>query len=187
MNEDVELYLEDAKDSMDKTMKHLEKELLKIRAGKASPQMLDGLTVDYYGSMTPLTQVSNVGTSDARTIMVQPWEKAMIAPIEKAIMKANLGFNPVNNGEIIRINVPVLTEERRKQLAKQVKNEGENTKISIRNIRRDVNDEIKQLKKDGLSEDEAKSGEDEVQVVTNSFIVKVDKLIKAKETEIMTV
>jgi ribosome recycling factor len=143
--------------------------------------------VDYYGTMTPLQQVSNVGTLDARTITVQPWEKAMIAPIEKAILSANLGFNPQNNGEVIRIAVPPLTEERRKQLVKQVKNEGENARVSIRNARRDANEEIKKMQKDGLPEDMAKDAESEVQKITDSFNKKVEELLAKKEEEILTV
>jgi ribosome recycling factor len=149
--------------------------------------MLSGIMVDYYGTMTPLQQVSNVGTLDARTITVQPWEKAMIAPIEKAILSANLGFNPQNNGEVIRIAVPPLTEERRKQLVKQVKNEGENARVSIRNARRDANEEIKKMQKDGLPEDMAKDAESEVQKITDSFNKKVEELLAKKEEEILTV
>lgn len=187
MNEEVEMYLEEAKENMQSSVEHLEKELQKLRAGKASPAMLSGISVDYYGTITPLVQVANVGTTDAQTIVIQPWEKSMISPIEKEIMKANLGFNPINNGEIIRIKVPSLTEERRTQLAKQVKTEGENAKVAIRNNRRDAIDSLKKMLKEGLSEDEEKDGEDEIQKITNSFIDKVDKIIEIKEKEIMTV
>jgi ribosome recycling factor len=187
MNEEVEMYIEMTKENMDNSIIHLKNELIKIRAGKASPGMLDGIFVDYYGVNTPLNQVANVGTTDARTIMIQPWEKSMIEPIEKAIMKANLGFNPVNNGELIRINVPVLTEERRLNLVRQVKNEGENAKISIRNSRRETNDEIKKLKKEGLSEDVAKDAEKEVQELTDTYVKKIDEFLEIKEKDIMTI
>lgn len=187
MNEELQLYLEDCKDRMNNAINHLSKELSKIRAGKAHPSMVDEVKVEYYGTLTPLNQVSNVGISDARTIAIQPWEKNMIEPIEKAIMKANLGFNPINNGEVIRINVPALTEERRKQLVKQVKTEGENAKISIRNVRRETNEEIKKLQKDGLAEDMAKKAEEQVQALTDAHVKKVDELMEAKEKDIMTI
>lgn len=187
MNEEVAFYIEETKERMDKAITHLENELRVIRAGKANPAMLSGVMVDYYGTMTPLQQVSNVGTLDARTITIQPWEKNMIAPIEKAIMAANLGFNPQNNGEVIRIAVPALTEERRKQLVKQVKNEGENARVSIRNARRDANEEFKKLQKNGLAEDLAKDAEAEVQKLTDSYNKKVDDHLSKKEQEILTV
>lgn len=187
MNEEVAFYIEETKERMDKAITHLENELRVIRAGKANPAMLSGVMVDYYGAMTPLQQVSNVGTLDARTITIQPWEKNMIAPIEKAIMAANLGFNPQNNGEVIRIAVPALTEERRKQLVKQVKNEGENARVSIRNARRDANEEFKKLQKNGLAEDLAKDAEAEVQKLTDSYNKKVDDHLSKKEQEILTV
>lgn len=188
MNEEVEIYMDDAKDRMDKALNHLELELTKIRAGKASPAMLKDVKVDYYGSLTPLTQMANVGTSDARTIVIQPWEKKMIGEVEKAILKANLGFNPANNGEIIRIVVPELTEERRQQMSKMVKNEGENAKIAIRNIRRDTISEIKQLEKSKeISEDESKNVQDDIQKITDEFTAKVDKIIDAKQKDIMSV
>ena len=187
MNEEVELYLDEAKEEMTKALQHLEKELQKIRAGRADTAMLDGVTVDYYGTSTPLTQVSNVGTSDARTIVIQPWEKNLIPVIEKAILAANLGFNPVNNGELIRILVPTLTEERRKTLVKQVKTAGENAKVAVRNIRRDINEEIKKMKKGGLPEDAAKDAESVVQKVTDDSIRTIDKLLEKKEADIMQV
>ena len=187
MDEELQMFIDDANENMQNTIDFLNRELIKIRAGKASPNMLDGVFVDYYGTNTPLSRVANVGISDARTLVIQPWEKTMIAPIEKAIQQANLGFNPDNNGDIIRINVPVLTEERRRNLVKQVKNEGESAKIGIRKARKDTNDELKKLKKDGFSEDAIKSGEDEVQDLTNKFIVIIDNLIDEKEKEIMTV
>jgi ribosome recycling factor len=187
MNEEVELVLEVAEEKMQSAIKHLEKALLKIRAGKANPAMLNGVFVDYYGVNTPLNQVANVGTSDARTIVIQPWEKQMIGPIEKAIMAANLGFNPDNNGEIIRINIPMLTEERRALLVKQVKAEGEDTKVSIRSSRRDANDELKKMQKEGLSEDMEKDAEDTVQKLTDKYYAQVDDLIAVKEKDIMTI
>ena len=162
-------------------------ELLMLRAGKANPHILSGIMVEYYGVMTPLNQVSNISTPDARTIMIQPWEKRLIETIEKAIMQANLGFNPVNNGELIRIIIPALTEERRRSLVKQVRIQGEDTKVGIRNARREANEELKQMKKDGLPEDEVKNGETEVQKLTDEFSEKVDKLIEAKEKDIMTI
>ncbi len=187
MEEDIQLNLELTQEKMDKALKHLGDELVRVRAGKASPSMLDGITVDYYGSVVPLHQVSNINTPDARTIAIQPWEKNMIEPIEKAIMQANIGLNPVNNGDMIHINVPPLTEERRKNLVKQVKNMGENTKISIRTARHEGNDEIKKMQKDGLSEDLAKDAEGEIQIITDKSNEKVDELIAAKEKDIMTV
>jgi len=187
MDELVELLLDDTKGKMDKSIKHLENELMTIRAGKANPNMLNSIMIDYYGIQTPLNQVSNIGTPDPRTIAIQPWEKSFIDTIEKAILQANLGLNPDNNGEIIRINVPPLTEERRLELVKQVKAEGENTKIGIRNVRREANEELKQMKKDGLAEDEEKKAEDAVQKITDEYTEKIDKILEAKEQDIMTV
>lgn len=187
MQEEVQLILEDCEERMDAAIQHLEKELLHIRAGKASTAMLDSVLVEYYGSMTPLNQVSNVSTPDARTIAIQPWEKGLIPVIEKAILTANLGFNPDNNGEIIRINIPALTEERRKSLVKQVSSEGENAKVSIRTARKDANDMLKKLLKDGLSEDMEKDAEADVQKLTDNFSKKVDTLVESKEKDIMTI
>jgi ribosome recycling factor len=187
MEEEVEFILDVAKEKMNQAITHLEKALIKIRAGKASPTMLGGVYVDYYGASTPLQQVANIGTSDARTIVIQPWEKNMIVAIEKAIMAANLGFNPDNNGEIIRINIPMLTEERRANFVKQVKHEGEESKISIRSARRETMEELKKMKKDGLSEDAEKSAEEKVQKLTDKFYSKVDELIALKEKDIMTI
>ncbi len=187
MSEIVKGLIEDAKENMNKAVDHVELELQKIRAGKASPQMLDGIVVDYYGSPTPLSQVANVNTPDARTIVVQPWEKTLIPAIEKAITDANLGINPQNDGIVVRLNVPPLTEERRKDLVKKVKAEGEAGKIAIRNIRKDVNEKIKKAQKDGVSEDEAKVGEAEVQKLTDAYILKVDKHVELKDKDIMTV
>jgi len=187
MQEKVDLVIEHCKGKMNDAIEHLDKELLHIRAGKASPTMLDSVLVDYYGSTVPLSQVSNIGTPDARTIAVQPWEKGLIPKIEKAILAANLGFNPDNNGEIIRINIPVLTEERRKLLVKQANNEGESAKVGIRTARKDANESLKKLIKDGLSEDNEKDAELLVQKATDDFVKKIDDLVKAKEKDIMTI
>ena len=187
MSDDVTLILEDAQDSMQKALDHLETELIKIRAGKASPQMLDGLTVDYYGSLTPLNQVGNVSVMDARTLTIQPWEKNMLQPIERAIINANLGVTPQNDGNIIRLFMPPLTEERRKEFVKRANGEGEQSKVSVRSIRREAIEQIKKLQKDGLSEDEAKDAEKTMQDLTDKFIVLVDKHLSAKEKEIMSV
>jgi len=187
MDEEVQMYLDDAGERMDQAYEHLQNELARIRAGKADPRILDGIKVDYYGVQTPLNQVSNINTPDSKTISIQPWEKTMIEPIEKAIMKANIGLTPINNGELIRINIPELTEERRKQLFKQVKHEGEQTKISIRNIRREIMDHLKKMKKDGLAEDLEKKAEEEMQKITDKHVEKVDKVMEKKEEDIMTV
>lgn len=187
MTEEIKFILDSTKESMSGSIAHLEKEFLNIRAGKASPQMLGGVYVDYYGSQTPLSQVANVNTPDARTITVTPWEKSMLQPIEKAIMIANLGFNPMNNGDNIIISVPPLTEERRKDLVKQAKAEAEDAKISIRNARKDANTEIKKLEKEGTSEDICKTAEEDVQKLTDAFIKKIDEHLVIKEAEIMKV
>ncbi len=187
MTEEIELLMEMAIEKMDKAIEHLNHELIKIRAGKANPGMLEGVMVDYYGSMTPLQQVANVNTPDPRTIAIQPWEKAMIEPIEKAIMMANLGFNPENNGEIVRISVPPLTEERRKDLVKQAKKEAEDARISLRNIRRECNEELKKMKKDGLAEDMEKDAATEVQKLTDKYATTVEEYISKKEKDILTI
>lgn len=187
MNEKIKIELDKARNGMDKAVSHLEAELLKVRAGKASPQMLEGIMVDYYGNPTPLSQVANVNTPDARTITIQPWEKSLTQAIEKSIMDSNLGLNPQNDGTLIRLNIPPLTEERRKELVKKTKVEGENGKVTIRNIRKDTNEHIKKLQKDGVSEDEVKAGEAEVQKLTDAAIVKIDKHLEVKEKDIMTV
>ncbi len=187
MNEELQFIFDSAKEAMQGAYDHLEKQLQKIRAGKASPMMLTSVMVDYYGSMTPLAQIANVNTLDGRTLTVQPWEKNMMQPIEKAIIDSNLGLNPQNNGETIMINVPMLTEERRKDLTKQAKAEGEHAKVGVRNARKDANDEIKKMKNDGLSEDLAKGAEVDVQKFTDTYISKVDALIDAKEKDIMKV
>ncbi|MBL7113160.1 MAG: ribosome recycling factor [Bacteroidales bacterium] len=187
MDELVELLLDETREKMNKSIHHLGNGLIKIRAGKANPNILNGIMIDYYGVQTPLNQISNIGTPDPRTIAIQPWEKPYINAIEKAILQANLGLNPDNNGEIIRINIPPLTEERRKELVKQVRNEGENTKVGIRNTRREANEELKNMKKDGLAEDDEKKAVEEVQKMTDEFIDKIDKILETKETDIMTV
>lgn len=185
MNEDIQFILDSTKESMDSAIKHLEKQLVNIRAGKASPAMLGSVMVDYYGSQTPLNQVANVNTPDGRTITVQPWEKAMLQEIERGIMLANLGFNPMNNGETIIINVPPLTEERRKDLAKQAKAEAEDAKIGIRNARKEANNDIKKLEE--ASEDQKANAEIDIQEMTDSYVKKVDSIFNNKEKEIMTV
>lgn len=185
--DEIQFVLDSANESMQASIDHLIKELAKIRAGKAHASMLDGIYVDYYGSSTPLSQVSNVNTPDARTITVQPWEKALLGVIEKAIMMANIGLNPQNNGDIIMISVPPLTEERRMQLVKQAKNEGEHARVSVRNARKEANDEIKKLQKDTISEDAAKGAEEKIQKLTDKFVAKVDELMVLKEKDIMTV
>jgi ribosome recycling factor len=187
MNEEIELVLEEVRERMEKAVEHLEHELAHLRAGRSSPALLDGITVDYYGVNSPLNQVSNINTPDPKSILIQPWEKTMLGTIEKAILAANIGLTPVNNGEVIRINVPPLTEERRHQLVKQVKNEGETAKISIRNSRKWANDELKTLLKDGLPEDLEKNAVDEVQEMTNDYSAMVDKVMALKEKDIMTV
>jgi len=174
-------------EQMKKVMAHLQGQLLTIRAGKASTSMLSGVKIDYYGTLSPLEQVASLSTPDARTIAVQPWEKNLLPVIEKAIMSANLGFNPQNNGEIIRVPIPPLTEERRKELVKQVKGEGENAKAALRNARREANDTLKKLQKEGLAEDVVKVAMDRVQKITDSFNERVDGETAAKEKEIMTV
>jgi len=187
MNEELDLVFDTTQEQMEASINHLTSELSKIRAGKATPSMLDGVMVEYYGSQTPLNQVANVNTPDARTLSVQPWEKSMLQEIEKAIINSNLGLNPQNNGELIMINVPALTEERRLGLVKQAKAEGEHAKVGIRNARKDANDEIKKLKNDGLPEDAQKDAESNVQELTNKFSTRVDDLVAAKEADIMKV
>jgi len=187
MAEDLDLVMMQAEESMTKAIGHLESELVKIRAGKASPQMLDGIQVDYYGSSTPINQVANVTVVDARTITVQPWEKNMLQPVERSIIAANIGINPQNDGTIIRLFLPPLTEERRKELVKRCMAEGEHSKVAVRSVRRDAIENIKKLQKDGLSEDAAKEAEEGIQELTNKFTNKIDKHLEAKEKEIMAV
>lgn len=185
--EEIELYLDDAKDTMEGAIKHLLIELGKIRAGKASPQMLEGLQIEYYGSMTPLQNVATINTPDARTIAIKPFERKIINDIEKAIRNGNLGFAPSNDGEMIRISVPPLNEERRRELVKRAKNEIETAKINVRNIRQDANNSLRKLTKEGVSEDLVKASEDRVQKLTDSYIAKVEQIFSAKEREIMEV
>ncbi len=185
MNEDIKFIIDTAKESMLNATKHLEKQLSNIRAGKASPSMLGSVMVDYYGSQTPLSQVANVNTPDGRTITVQPWEKSMLLEIERGIMFANLGFNPMSNGETIIINVPPLTEERRINLVKQAKSEIEDAKVAVRNARKDANNDIK--KTDDASEDLQKNAELDVQTLTDSYVKKIEEILAVKEKEIMTV
>ena len=183
--EEIELYLDEAKDQMNRAINHVSVELTKIRAGKANPSMLDGIMVSYYGAMSPLQQVSSMTTPDARTILIKPWEKSLIQEIEKSIINANLGLTPQNDGQQVIINIPILTEERRKQLVKQVSQECEHGKVSIRSIRKDTNESLKKIK--GVSEDDVKNAEEKVQKLTDEFILKIDHLLKKKEAEIMTV
>lgn len=185
--DDLKSIQQHAEEQMKKAIDHLEIELIKIRAGKANPQMVDGITVDYYGSPMPLNQVSNVSVMDARTLSIQPWEKNMLQPIERAIIAANIGINPQNDGNTIRLFLPPLTEERRKELVKKCHAEGEHSRIAIRNIRRDAIEHIKKLQKNGLSEDVSKDAESNVQNLTDKFISAVDKHLASKEKEIMSV
>jgi ribosome recycling factor len=187
MTDELELIMEDASESMQKAISHLESELVKIRAGRANPQMLDGITVDYYGSATPLNQVANISIADARTLTIQPWEKNMLQPIERAIIAANIGITPQNDGAIIRLFLPPLTEERRKEFVKRAHHEGENSRVSVRSIRRDAIEHIKRLQKEGLSEDVAKDAEKDIQALTDKYIAFIEKHLAVKEKEIMSV
>ncbi|HRS54614.1 MAG TPA: ribosome recycling factor [Bacteroidales bacterium] len=187
MAEETLMCIEETRENMQLAIQHLEKEFQKIRAGKASPQMLEGIKIDYYGTMTPLEQIANINTPDPRQIIVQPWDKSILSTIEKAILAANLGFNPKNEGEVLRIIVPPLTEERRKELVKKARIEAENAKIAIRNIRRNANETAKKLEKQGIPEDEIKKLESEIQELTNSYINKIDKILEVKEKDIMTI
>lgn len=187
MTDDISIILEETEDSMKKAMSHFESELSKIRAGKANPSMLDGITVDYYGNPTPINQVGNLSAIDARTLTIQPWEKNMLQPIERAIIASNIGINPQNDGVIIRLFLPPLTEERRKELVKRSNAEGEQAKIAVRSIRRDGIEQIKKLEKEGLSEDQAKDAENGVQQITDTYISLTDKYLETKEKEIMVV
>lgn len=187
MSEDLEKIMQDTTAAMTKAISHLESELSKIRAGKATPQIVDGIFVDYYGNSTPLNQVANITIPDARTISLQPWERNMLGPIEKAIIASNIGLNPQNDGNFIRLFLPPLTEERRKELVKRMNGEGENARISVRNLRRDGIEQIKKLQKDGLSEDVAKDAEARVQGITDKYIAIVESHLKDKEKDIMTI
>ncbi len=183
--EELELYLDEAKEQMGKSLTHVSNELVKIRAGKANPNMLDGIQVSYYGAMSPLNQVASVTAPEARTLFIKPWEKSLIQEIERAIMIANLGLTPQNDGQQVIINIPMLTEERRKQLVRQASQECEQGKVSVRSIRKETNESLKKIK--GVSEDDVKNAEETVQKLTNEFIEKIDALLKKKEAEIMTV
>ncbi len=185
--EDIQFYLDNAREMMEKAIDHAKSEMAKIRAGKASPAMVDSLEVEYYGTPTPLNQVAAVTAPDARTISIKPWEKTIISDIERAIINSNLGLNPQNDGELIRINIPQLTEERRTQLVRQAKGEAESGKVSIRNIRKDTNESLKKLLKEGMSEDEVKAAEDEVQKLTDTYTHRIDELLGHKEADIMTI
>lgn len=187
MTEESQMVLQETEEQMEKAIQHLDKELHKLRTGKATPQMLEGIRINYYGAMTPIEQTANINTPDPRQIIVQPWDKSILSDIEKAILAANLGLNPKNEGEVLRIMVPPLTEERRKDLVKKAKSEGENAKVSIRNIRRTSNEMAKSLEKDGISEDEVKRLQDEVQKLTDKYIEDIDKIVSLKEKDIMTV
>ena len=187
MIEELQMVYDEFRSSNQRSLSHLETELTKIRAGKATPSMLNGVMVDYYGAPTPLQQVANVSTMDARTITVQPWERTMLNEIAKGIINSNLGFAPQNNGEVLIISVPPLTEERRKDLVKKAKAEAEHAKVGVRNHRKDALDMVKDLKNEGLSEDMMKDAENEIQNITNSFIKKVDDLLELKEKDIMTI
>lgn len=187
MEEDIQFYLDHAKELMEKSIDHTRVELQKLRAGKAMPNMLDDLRVDYYGASTPIGQVASINTPDARTIVVKPWEKNMIPEIERSIINSDLGLNPQNDGELIRINIPPLTEDRRKILVKHARNEAENGKISIRNARKDANDHLKKLQKEGASEDLIKKAEGEVQKLTDNYTHKIEELLNKKEEDIMTI
>lgn len=187
MEEEISFYLSEAKESMDKSVSHAESAMSKIRAGKALPSMLDGLMVEYYGAATPISQVASISSGDARTLLIKPWEKTVIPDIERAIINSDLGLMPQNDGEVIRLNIPALTEERRHGLVKMAKSEAENGRISIRNVRKEVNDELKKLQKDGASEDSIKRAEDEVQKLTDTYVQKIEVLLERKEKDIMTV
>ena len=187
MSEELNTIIEQAQDSMDKAISHLESGLVKVRAGKATPNLVDGIVVDYYGTPTPINQIGNISVADVRTLTIQPWEKNMLQPIERAIIGANIGINPQNDGNIIRLFMPPLTEERRKELVKRALGEGEQSKVAIRTLRRDAMENIKKLQKNGLSEDVCKDAETKVQELTDRYIVLVDKHLASKEKEIMTV
>ncbi len=187
MTEEIDILFENIEEKMQNAITHLEKGLLKIKTGKANPAMLNGVMIDYYGTLTPLVQVSNINTPDAKTISVQPWEKNMIPVIETAIINSNLGMNPMNKGDIIMINIPPLTEERRKELVKQARAEGENIKVSIRTCRKDANEQIKKMQDNGVSEDICKDAKHKIQQFTSRYSKDIDEIIQIKEKEIMTI
>jgi ribosome recycling factor len=185
--EEIQFFIDDAKDAMERSLKHTGTDFSKIRAGKAMPSMLDGIMIDYYGVATPLAQAATVNTPDARTLVIRPFERKIISEIEKAILASDLGLSPSNDGEMVRLNIPPLTEERRRDLVKMVKTEAENGKVRVRNIRKDTNEALRKLMKDGASEDDVKRAEEKVQQLTDTYISKVDGLVVDKEKEIMTV
>lgn len=187
MEEEIQFYLSEAEESMQKALSHTAQELTKIRAGKASPSMVQDLRVDYYGTPTPISQVANVTAPDARTLFIKPWEKNMVGEINKAIKNSDLGIQPLQEADGVRLNIPALTEQRRRDLVKQAKSEGEGGKVRVRNVRKDVNDSLRKLLKEGAAEDAIKDAEAKVQKLTDSYIVKVDDLLSKKETEIMTI
>jgi ribosome recycling factor len=187
MSDELNIIQESVQENMDRAISHLETELVKVRAGKANPNLVDGIVVDYYGSPTPISQVGNISVADARTLTIQPWERNMLQPIERAIIAANIGINPQNDGNMIRLFMPPLTEERRKELVKKAQGEGEHSKVAIRNLRRDAMEQVKKLQKNGLSEDVCKDAEKNIQETTDRYIALVDKHLAAKEKEIMTV
>ena len=185
--EDIEFYIEHAQELMEKTLQHTNSTMAKIRAGKAMPNMLDGVMVEYYGNPTPINQVASINSQDARTLVIKPWEKSIVPDIERSIINSDLGLNPQSDGEIIRINIPALTEERRMDLVKQARHEAEHGRVSIRNVRKDANDHLKKLLKEHVSEDDVRHAEDEVQKLTDEFIAKIEEILKKKEEDIMTV
>ncbi|QHL88704.1 ribosome recycling factor [Nibribacter ruber] len=187
MTEEINFYLSEAEESMQKALQHTNVELTKIRAGRASAAMVEDMKVDYYGTPTAFSQVANISTPDSRTLLIRPWEKNMIGEISKAIKASDLGLNPLTEADAVRLNIPALTEERRRELVKQAKNETESGKIRVRNIRKDVNDSLKKLQKEGTAEDAVKDAEGKVQKLTDSYIVKMDELLSKKEAEIMTI
>lgn len=187
MPDELDLIIEESSEDMGKAIAHLESELIKVRAGKATPNIVDGIVVDYYGNPTPINQVGNISVADARTLTIQPWEKNMLQPIERAIIAANIGINPQNDGNMIRLFLPPLTEERRRELVKRALNEGEQSKVAIRSIRREAMEQIKKLQKNGMSEDVTKDAEDSIQQLTDKYIALVEKHLATKEKEIMTV
>jgi ribosome recycling factor len=185
--EDINFYIELAKDHMEKSIQHLSHALTKVRAGRAMPSMLDGIMVEYYGNPTPINQVASINTPDAKTLMIKPWEKSVLGEIEKAIINSDLGLNPANDGELIRLNIPPLTEERRKELVKQIRHEAEHGRVSIRNVRKEANDNLRKLLKEHVSEDDVHKAEAKIQILTDEYIEKIEKAIATKEEEIMTV
>ena len=187
MEEEIQFYLSDLEESMHKALTHVSVEMSRIRAGKASPAMLDGLRVDYYGTLTPVSQIANISASDPRSLLIKPWEKNMVSEVAKAIKNSDLGLNPVTDADGIRLNIPPMTEERRRDLVKQAKSESESGKIRVRGIRKDINEALRKLLKEGAAEDSVKSAEEKVQKTTDTYIAEVEKLLSKKESEIMTI